>query len=58
MLNLTNEELESLYGILITEEQELKDLIETVGNESDEKELSVELKRVQSIISKVKEIRK
>lgn len=56
MLDLTKEEIETLYGILITEKEELKDLIETVSD-ADKAELQGELKRVDSMINKIKEIR-
>ncbi len=56
MLNLTKEELNTLYGILITEYQDIKDLLDKVG-ESDKRELLQELERVNSIINKIKEIR-
>lgn len=56
MLDLTKEELETLYGVLITEYQEIKDLLEVVDG-SDKKELLQELERVNSIINKIKEIR-
>ena len=58
MLNLNEKELNTLYGILLTEAQELKDLIETVDNESDKNELSNEAKNVDSMLKKVIEERK
>lgn len=56
MLDLTKEELQTLYGVMITEYQEIKELLDTVG-EADKKELLQELERVNSIINKIKEIR-
>ena len=44
MLDLTKEELQTLYGVMITEYQEIKELLQ-------------ELERVNSIINKIKEIR-
>lgn len=58
MLNLTDNELNTLYGMLLTEAQELKDLIETVDNESDKNELKNEAKNVDSMLKKVIEERK
>ena len=58
MLNLNEKELNTLYGILLTEAQELKDLIETVDNESDKNELTSEAKNVDSMLKKVIEERK
>ena len=58
MLNLTSKELNTLYGILITEANDLKDLISEVDNESDKAELITEAKNVDSILAKVIEERK
>ena len=52
MLDLTKEELQTLYGVMITEYQEIKELLDTVG-EADKKELLQELERVNSIINKI-----
>ena len=49
VLNLTKEEANTLKGILLVEEQELIDLIDSSDDAKDKKELEGELKRVQSI---------
>ena len=56
MLDLTKEEIDTLYGILKTESVELKDLIKT-ADEADKKSLKEELKRVDSMLEKVKKLK-
>lgn len=53
MLNFTEEEINTLYSILITEYQDIKDLLDKVG-EADKKELLQELSKVNSMINKIK----
>ncbi|HQD92532.1 MAG TPA: hypothetical protein PK924_04590 [Bacilli bacterium] len=54
VLNLTDREVQTLVGILLVEEQDLKELIETADNPNDKAELEGELERVESIKSKLK----
>lgn len=55
MLDFTEEEINTLYSILITEYQDIKDLLDNVG-EADKKELLQELEKVNSMINKIKAI--
>lgn len=54
VLNLTDREVQTLVGILLVEQEELKDLIETSNDVKDKKELEGELERVESIKAKLK----
>lgn len=54
VLDLTDREVQTLVGILLVEEQDLKELIETADNAKDKKELQGKLERVESIKSKIK----
>ena len=53
ILELSNKEANTLKGILIVEQQDLKNLIESVDNSKDKKELEGELKRVNSMLQKL-----
>jgi hypothetical protein len=53
VLDLSSKEANTLKGILLVEQQDLKDLIETADNSKDKKELEGELKRVDSMIKKL-----
>ena len=55
MLDFTEEEINTLYSILITEYHDIKDLLDNVG-EADKKELLQELEKVNSMINKIKTI--
>jgi hypothetical protein len=54
VLDLSSKEANTLKGILLVEQQDLKDLIETADNSKDKKELEGELKRVNSMLQKIK----
>lgn len=54
VLNLTDREVQTLVGILLVEEQDLKELIETADSPKDKAELEGELERVESIKAKLK----
>ena len=53
VLDLTNKEANTLKGVLLVEQQDLKDLIETSDNSKDKKELEGELERVNSMLQKL-----
>lgn len=53
VLNLTEREAQTLKGILLVEQEELKDLIETSNDVKDKKELEGELSRVESMLEKM-----
>lgn len=52
VLNLTDREAQTLKGILLVEQEDLKDLIKDCDNTKDKKELEEELERVESILNK------
>lgn len=54
VLDLTNKEANTLKGILLVEQQDLKELIETADNFKDKKELEGELERVNSMLQKIR----
>lgn len=54
VLNLTEREAQTLKGILLVEQEELKDLIETSNDVKDKKELEGELARVESLLIRLK----
>jgi hypothetical protein len=54
VLNLIDREVQTLVGILLVEEQDLKELIETADSPKDKKELEGELEKVESIKAKLK----
>jgi hypothetical protein len=54
VLDLSSKEANTLKGILLVEQQDLKDLIETAYNSKDKKELEGELERVNSMLQKIK----
>jgi len=54
VLDLTNREANTLKGILLVEQQDLKELIESADNSKDKKELEGELERVNSMLQKLK----
>lgn len=54
VLDLSNKEMNTLKGILLVEQQDLKDLIESADNAKDKKELEGELERVNSMLQKIK----
>lgn len=53
VLDLTNREANTLKGILLVEQQDLKELIESADNSKDKKELEGELERVNSMLQKL-----
>lgn len=53
VLNLTEREAQTLKGILLVEQEELKDLIETSNDVKDKKELEGELARVEKIMHQI-----
>ena len=53
VLDLSNKEANTLKGILLVEQQDLKDLIESSDNAKDKKELEGELERVNSMLQKI-----
>lgn len=53
VLDLTNKEANTLKGVLLVEQQDLKDLIESADNVKDKKELEGELERVSSMLKKL-----
>ena len=53
VLDLTNREANTLKGILLVEQQDLKDLIESADSAKDKKELEGELERVNSMLQKL-----
>ncbi len=54
-LEITKAELETLKGILIVEQNDLKELVENEDNPRDKKSLKAELDRVSSMLNKIKE---
>ena len=52
VLNLADKEAQTLKGILLVEQEDLKDLIEDCDNTKDKNELEEELRRVESILNK------
>lgn len=54
VLDLSNKEMNTLKGILLVEQQDLKELIESADNAKDKKELEGELERVNSMLQKIK----
>lgn len=52
VLNLTDKEAQTLKGILLVEQEDLKDLIKDCDNSKDKNELEEELTRVESILNK------
>ena len=54
-LEITKAELETLKGILIVEQNDLKELVENEDNPRDRKSLKAELDRVSSMLKKIKE---
>ena len=53
VLDLSNKEANTLKGILLVEQQDLKELIESADNAKDKKELEGELERVNSMLQKL-----
>lgn len=53
VLDLSNKEAQTLKGILLVEQQDLKDLIESADSTKDKKELEGELERVNSMLQKL-----
>ena len=53
VLDLSNKEANTLKGILLVEQQDLKELIESADNAKDKKELEGELERVNSMLKKL-----
>lgn len=53
VLDLSNKEANTLKGVLLVEQQDLKDLIETSDDPKDKKELEGELERVNSMLQKL-----
>ncbi len=53
VLDLSSKEMNTLKGILLVEQQDLKDLIESADNAKDKKELEGELERVDSMLKKL-----
>lgn len=53
VLNLSEREAQTIKGVLLVEQEDLKDLIKDCDNAKDKKELEGELQRVESIINKI-----
>lgn len=53
VLDLSNKEANTLKGVLLVEQQDLKELIETSDDPKDKKELEGELERVNSMLQKL-----
>ncbi len=53
-LDISKAELETLKGILIVEQNDLKELVENEDNPRDKKSLQAELNRVNSMLNKIK----
>jgi hypothetical protein len=53
VLDLSNKEANTLKGVLLVEQQDLKELIETSDDPKDKKELEGELERVDSMLQKL-----
>lgn len=53
VLELSNEEANTLKGILKVEKSDLEELIQQEGNPNDKKGLEQELERVNSILEKL-----
>ena len=53
VVDLTEKEVQTLKGVLLVEQQDLKDLIESADNVKDKKELEGELERVSSMLKKL-----
>ena len=53
VLELSNEEANTLIGILKVEKSDLEELIQQEGNPNDKKGLEQELERVNSILEKL-----
>lgn len=53
VVDLTEKEAQTLKGVLLVEQQDLKDLIESADNVKDKKELEGELERVSSMLKKL-----
>lgn len=53
VLDLSNKEANTLKGVLLVEQQDLKELIEISDNPKDKKELEGELERVNSMLQKL-----
>ncbi len=53
VLDLSNKEANTLKGVLLVEQQDLKELIEISDNPKDKKELEGELERVDSMLQKL-----
>lgn len=54
VLNLTDREAQTLKGILLVEQEDLKDLIKDCDNTKDKDELEEELERVNAILERIK----
>ena len=54
VLELTEREVQTLRGILLVEQSELQELISNEESKKDKNELESELKRVISILNKLK----
>ena len=54
VLELTSKETETLKGILLVEKSDLEDLVAEEENVRDKKSLKEELKRVESMLDKLK----
>lgn len=53
-LDISKAELETLKGILIVEQNDLKELVVNEDNPRDKKSLQAELNRVNSMLNKIK----
>ena len=53
VLELTERETQTLQGILLVEQNDLKDLISDENNVKDKEELEAELARVESMLNKL-----
>lgn len=52
-IKLTSDEIRTLTGMLLVEQSELDDLINTANDRKDKQELELELVNVESIIEKL-----
>jgi hypothetical protein len=52
-IKLTSDEIRTLTGMLLVEQSELDDLINTANDRKDKQELELELVNVESIIKKL-----
>ena len=54
IIELTKAEVQTLKGVLLVEQNDLKELIDNEDNSRDKKSLLAELDRVESLLKKIK----